>query len=205
MSNSATIEQPFIDPMLEDDDDDMEEDEISTKLGGNVSYDDVLNKLQTPEMQAIKASIPGLSWPKMIRLMEYGDLSEEHVCTLLGGKISVEQVIEQRKKFNADDAWNIGEYGTYITFFKRAMSKRRVTTNAEGKPVQGTKIKDMWMSVTEVPVSQTDLIEKFGVSIHILKQYKRFLKPEWFPKGYQIQRIVAKSGEPHYFLQKVVD
>ncbi len=121
-------------PELDEDDDE--------DLDLSIPLSQVQQQLQEPKMAALVSSLPSLSWPQKIRLMEYADLSDEQAASVFN--TDPYDVYQNRARFLADDAWILGQYASCIKLIKRSISRRResASVNKEGKPVQGTKNKD---------------------------------------------------------------
>lgn len=164
-----------------DEDDDQDED-----LDLSISLSQIQQQLKEPKMAKLIASLPKLPWPQKIRLMEYADLSDEQAAQIFD--THTYDVFLKRVKYLADDSWVLGQYANCIKLLKRSISRRRESApvSKEGKPIQGTKIKDALQSVTEIPAKVTDLAERFNISVHVLKQFSRFSRPEFYPAGMTI-------------------
>lgn len=167
---------------IDDEDDEDEGADLS------LSAEEINKQLTSPEMVKIIAELPFLSPQKIIRLMEHADLSDEQAADIFN--VSMLEIFRIRCKFYADDNWNMANYGMCVKLYKRSVSKKRSSSSISktGKPVQGTKIKDALMAVTDIPVDVEILSAKFDVSVHVLKQFNRFLKPEYVPIGKTIKK-----------------
>lgn len=124
-------------------------------------------------------SVSSLSWGQRFALINAYQPSDADACKALGvttQELSTARSLVAKGVFQVDSTMNVEPYG--ILFGRVTTTKPGVDVNVNGSAKKrgrkGEKISECFLNIPVHPIPATELIEKYGVSLPVLRQFKRF-------------------------------
>jgi hypothetical protein len=127
-------------------------------------------------------SITNLSWGQRFALINAYHPSDDQACTVLGvtsQELNTAKALISKGVFQVDTTLNVEPYG--VLFGRVSSNKPKIkniasTTTEKKRGRKGDKIQTAFLAITETPVPAEQFIEKYGISMPVLRQFKRFDK-----------------------------
>lgn len=119
-----------------------------------------------------------LSWADKLVLVKTFGLDETEACTAFGvtkQELDVAKNLEQRGVFRPNDSLNTEIYSDFFSKL-RSGELDHLQKTFKPKGTRPSKIAMAFDSITDKPQAVNEIIEKYGVSLAVLRQSKRFDK-----------------------------
>jgi hypothetical protein len=123
-------------------------------------------------------SVSSLSWGQRFALIHAFTPTDEQACTALGvtaQELTTARSLITKGVFQLDTTLNVEPYG--VLFGRVSIERPKIKTkNADAKKRgrKGDKILTAFQSITEIPVPAEQFVLEHGISMPVLRQFKRF-------------------------------
>jgi len=125
-------------------------------------------------------SVSSLSWGQRFALINAYHPSDVDACKALGvttQELSTARSLVAKGVFQVDSTMNVEPYGVLFGRVSSGKSGVDVTTSgAKKRGRKGDKISACFSNIPTQPMPADELIEKYGISLPVLRQFKRFDK-----------------------------
>lgn len=119
-----------------------------------------------------------LSWADKLVLVRHYELSEVEACTAFGvtkQELVVAKNLQSKGVFAPNDALNTAIYSDYFVKL-RSGELDHLQKTFKPKGARPSKITQAFEAITDQPQKVSEIVEKYGVSLAVLRQSKRFDK-----------------------------
>lgn len=132
-------------------------------------------------MAAANISVSDLSWGQRFALINAFQPTDEQACEVLGvttQELATARSLIGKGVFVVDTTLNVEPYG--VLFGRVPPNKPKIDVNVKSSDKKrgrkGDKIQQAFASISETPVSADQFIKDHGISMPVLRQFKRFDK-----------------------------
>lgn len=122
-----------------------------------------------------------LSWADRLTLIREYQLQPTEACTAFGvneGQLKAAIKLQSRGIFDTNDSLNPEVFREYFTKLRSGEFTGNSTKTFRPKTSRPSKIVDAFKSITEAPQPVDEVISRFGISLAVLRQSKRFDKSD---------------------------
>lgn len=128
-------------------------------------------------MSATNISVSDLSWGQRFAIINAYHPTDEDACKALGvtkQELRTAQTLIGKGVFQVDTTLNVEPYG--FLFGQVTSTNRKISLGGSGnrRGRKGNKIQDAFAAIPEVPTDANKFIELHGISMPVLRQFKRF-------------------------------
>lgn len=130
-------------------------------------------------MTTANISVSNLSWGQRFALINAYHPTDAQACEILGvtkQELATARSLIGKGVFQVDTTLNVEPYGI---LFGRVSTKAKIdtaTSTAKKRGRKSDKIQQAFAAITETPVPADQFIKDHGISMPVLRQFKRFDK-----------------------------
>lgn len=122
-----------------------------------------------------------LTWADRFALIRAYKLEPQEVCTAFGvneGQLKSAIKLQHKGIFQINESLNPEVFREYFDKLRKGEFSANSTKTFRPKQTRPSKIVDAFKSITETPQPVASVVERFGISLAVLRQSKRFDKSE---------------------------
>jgi hypothetical protein len=135
-------------------------------------------------MATTNISVNDLSWGQRFAIINAYTPTDDQACKALGvteQELSTAKSLITKGVFQVDTTLNVEPYGVLFGRVSNTKPKINVSSpnpDAKKRGRKGDKIQGAFASITETPVPAEQFVKDHGISMPVLRQFKRFDKTE---------------------------
>ena len=130
-------------------------------------------------MATTNISVSDLSWGQRFAIINAFQPSDEQACLVLGvtpQELGTAKTLISKGVFQVDTTINVEPYGVMFGEVTAMKDKPEQIRTGAKRGRKGTNIETAFSSIPEIPTPAEDFVAKHGISLPVLRQFKRFDK-----------------------------